>query len=263
METNFSITDFPSKTESLALRTVYLVHADSSYDVRKRESENKDYIALRTYEGLGKVCIEGFEEITVLPGTILFFEHRLVRRYFCPGNSWKFYWFEFFMSEIFFPLNTLMQIDIQDNEIFYCNSCLELLRKDNTYSNSTASATINLLIHKWIMNYNIKSNTNTHQKAIEKVIECMKNKFPEILSLSQMSNIAGLSERRFRDVFKRITGYQPKKYYDMLRIKTAAYLLKNSNYSVDEISNKLGFSNRFHFSKAFKKIHGLSPAKYR
>lgn len=263
MDFNFSITDSPVVSIGMALRTVYLLEADHSYDVRKKESENKDFIALRTYSGSGKVSIEGFDEMTVLPGTVLFFEHRLVRRYFCEANKWEFYWFEFYTNEPIFPLNRVLQIENIDNELQDSKSCMELLRKDNIYSNAIASATLNVLIYKWITSLYIKTAKNSHESGIEKVIEYMKIKLPEIISLKEMANMVELSERRFRDIFRKVTGYQPKRYYDILRIKTADQLLKNSNYSIDEISIKLGYSSQFHFSKAFKKAHGVSPMKFR
>lgn len=263
MDFDFSKTDIPSGTISIALRTVYMIHADASYDVRKREHENRDFIAVRTYDGIGQIHIEGFEEMTVLAGTLLFFEHRLVRRYLCKGNKWDFWWFEFSTEEVIFPLNTILQIDIIENEMQYCNSCLEFLRKDSIYTNSVASAILNLIMHKWIMNLNIKSTANKYQSSIEKVIGYMTIKLPQIMSLKEMADMTELSERRFRDLFIKTTGHQPKKYYDTLRIKIAEQLLRNSNYSIDEISNRLGYSSQFHFSKAFKKAHGVAPVKYR
>ncbi|MBO7147467.1 MAG: AraC family transcriptional regulator [Lentisphaeria bacterium] len=45
------------------------------------------------------------------------------------------------------------------------------------------------------------------------------------------------------------------------RAKT--YLSVVSNFSINEIAMHTGFSDRYSFSKAFKKMTGISPAAYR
>jgi transcriptional regulator GlxA family with amidase domain len=43
----------------------------------------------------------------------------------------------------------------------------------------------------------------------------------------------------------------------------AEQMLKNSTMSVAEISERLGFSEQFYFSKCFKQNFGLPPREYR
>ena len=40
-------------------------------------------------------------------------------------------------------------------------------------------------------------------------------------------------------------------------------MLKSTDKQINEISDFLGFSDPYYFSKVFKKITGLSPKKYR
>jgi hypothetical protein len=77
---DFSMVKKPIATAAIALRTVYVLEADRSYDVKKSGTPYNDLVALRTTSGMGGVKIEGHDEITVLPDTLLFFKHSSVRR---------------------------------------------------------------------------------------------------------------------------------------------------------------------------------------
>lgn len=48
-----------------------------------------------------------------------------------------------------------------------------------------------------------------------------------------------------------------------LKIKNACTLLNNTELTVELIANKVGYTNITFFYKAFKKIHGITPAEYR
>ena len=44
---------------------------------------------------------------------------------------------------------------------------------------------------------------------------------------------------------------------------TVARLLEEGELSIDDICETVGVKDRFHFSRMFKRLHGLSPAAYR
>lgn len=47
------------------------------------------------------------------------------------------------------------------------------------------------------------------------------------------------------------------------RIGIACSLLHRSNLSMDEVAQQTGFCDRYHFSKVFKQIRGVSPGTFR
>ena len=52
-------------------------------------------------------------------------------------------------------------------------------------------------------------------------------------------------------------------YINQVRMKHAALLLKETDLTVKEITEKIGITNSQYFFVLFKKYSGLSPAKYR
>ena len=47
------------------------------------------------------------------------------------------------------------------------------------------------------------------------------------------------------------------------RIERAKILLKDSEYSVQEVSDKLGFTTRNYFTRCFRELTGMTPMEYR
>lgn len=264
MNFDFSITNQPIPTAPIALRTVYIVHADLTYDVKKGGTPNRDLVALRTIGGMGNVKIDGLEEITVLPGAIIFFKHTDVQRYYCCSENWDFWWFEFASNEVLnIPMNTLLRIEPVENELNDNKACLELLRKNDAITSSLASATFSLLLYKWIVQLENSTKVIPHRDDIQKAIDYMKKNINCNISVKAMAEIAGLCERRFREVFRDITGIPPKKFIESFRVSMAEELLRNTPLSINAISEKLGYSSQFHFNNAFRKSHAISPSQYR
>lgn len=59
-----------------------------------------------------------------------------------------------------------------------------------------------------------------------------------------------------------MTGYAPADYIRMIRLQHAAQLLKQGEYTIAEITDRVGFSDAKYFREVFKKYYGVSPSKY-
>jgi len=62
---------------------------------------------------------------------------------------------------------------------------------------------------------------------------------------------------------KKITGKNFLNILHEIKIKNAYMLLKNSDLSISEIANEVGYSNMSFFYQIFKKKYGITPAKFR
>lgn len=81
-----------------------------------------------------------------------------------------------------------------------------------------------------------------------------------ILSISKGTNISkSVLYKNFRSSFDCTV----KEYINRKRVEKSEDLLVNSNLSIEEISQKVGFSSASYYSKIFKKYTGISPLKLR
>ena len=73
----------------------------------------------------------------------------------------------------------------------------------------------------------------------------------------------GISDATMLRIFKQDTGMTPQQYLIECRITQAKNLLLNTALSLDEIAEQTGFSDRYHFSKMFRKYADAAPAAFR
>lgn len=83
---------------------------------------------------------------------------------------------------------------------------------------------------------------------------------PPVISL--LAADAGMSESKFKRLFKQIFGDSVFHYYQLRRMQKAASLLDTAQYSVTEVGYRMGFTNLSHFSRQFEAIMGSKPKQY-
>lgn len=110
--------------------------------------------------------------------------------------------------------------------------------------------------------------TYSFQKAhgdeeILRAQELLENHFSEKITVPELADIAGLSERTFTRRFKKATGDTPVVYCQMIRIEAARKMLETTNESVEYITNSTGYEDISSFRRLFKQQTGLSPSNYR
>lgn len=90
-----------------------------------------------------------------------------------------------------------------------------------------------------------------------------KNINKEALSVKEISEYVHLSFSYACTLFKEDTGKTLNQYITECRMGIAVQMLENSQYTIEEIASRVGYSDGNYFGKVFKKINGLSPSEYR
>lgn len=87
--------------------------------------------------------------------------------------------------------------------------------------------------------------------------------FHKAVSLSQLSAVANLSERQLSELFRRQLGITPRQYLTEKRMQQAWSLLEQGEFSVQQVADKVGYTNLAAFSDRFRKHFGRSPRYFR
>lgn len=82
-------------------------------------------------------------------------------------------------------------------------------------------------------------------------------------TLEGLAEVAGLSRAAFAQRFKRVTGDTPAHYIARIRIQRAMDLLRATEDNLERIAERVGYGDPFVFSKAFKRMQGVSPREFR
>ncbi|QAY65232.1 helix-turn-helix transcriptional regulator [Paenibacillus protaetiae] len=83
------------------------------------------------------------------------------------------------------------------------------------------------------------------------------------ITVDQVSQNVGVDRTHFSKQFRKAYGISPVQYIQYLKIKEATLLLFQTNYKISEIAQSVGYPDVFSFSRAFKKLQGMSPNRYR
>jgi AraC-type DNA-binding domain-containing proteins len=98
---------------------------------------------------------------------------------------------------------------------------------------------------------------------LKRVLDYIADNLDQNVSLSQLAAIAGMSPHYFSELFKQSTGRTPHNYVLFQRIERAKQQLRDPKRSVIDVGLDAGFQNPSHFARAFRKIEGRSPSKFR
>lgn len=108
-----------------------------------------------------------------------------------------------------------------------------------------------------------KSNaaTTNHQcAAIRRYIDLH---FKESLTLDQLAEESHMNKFYLSHSFKRQYGISPINYMIGRRLEESKYLLAETDLSMSQIAQLLGFSSSSYFSQLFSKTQSMTPREYR
>lgn len=96
-----------------------------------------------------------------------------------------------------------------------------------------------------------------------RALQTINEKFSEELTLEIVAKYLHVTPQYLSNVFSEYIGVTFSSYLRDKRLKYAASLLTEQNYSVTEVCYLCGFGNLSHFIRCFKKKYGVSPKNFR
>jgi AraC-like DNA-binding protein len=107
-----------------------------------------------------------------------------------------------------------------------------------------------------------KKNAPT-QDIVESAMRIIDYNLNTEITVEEISNTLHIDPSHLTRVFKNSTGISPKQYMLNQKIDHAKTLLTETNASIFDVAQSVGYADQLYFSRIFKKKEGLSPSKYR
>ncbi len=82
------------------------------------------------------------------------------------------------------------------------------------------------------------------------------------LTIEEICHQFSISRSSLQTLFKNNLNTAPKQYISDLKLNKSKILIKESIYTISEISNMLGFASIHYFSRKFKQQFGITPTDY-
>lgn len=100
-------------------------------------------------------------------------------------------------------------------------------------------------------------------KTIHKLLDYIHNNYKLPISTSALAKSLYISESHLCRSFKQAVGVSLIEYLNKFRIDKACILLKNTDESISDIAQNVGFENLNYFDRTFKRYKQISPGKFR
>ncbi|OPH58966.1 hypothetical protein BC351_21755 [Paenibacillus ferrarius] len=102
-----------------------------------------------------------------------------------------------------------------------------------------------------------------HSESFKPLIQYLESHITEPLTVEKAARMVNLNPYHFCKTFKRLTGRTFIDYINWLRIQEADRLLRETEWTVSEISERIGCGNANYFTKLYKKYKQYPPSEAR
>ena len=101
------------------------------------------------------------------------------------------------------------------------------------------------------------------QRTLTQISNLLRDRFRERLTIEDIATEVGVTPARasriFRAAYRRTIAEEQRR----LRIDFARHRMNDPDVSLATIADEAGFADQAHFSRAFKRVTGATPARYR
>ncbi len=108
-----------------------------------------------------------------------------------------------------------------------------------------------------------KTLTLKSDERLSEIIKYVDENFQENITIHSLSSHTNISKSILYNLFHDNFGTTVKDYINSVRVEKAISFLLETDYSIEEISQRTGFSGGSYFCKIFKEKTGVSPLKFR
>lgn len=102
-----------------------------------------------------------------------------------------------------------------------------------------------------------------YSEPIQRCCNFIEMNIDRNIHAQELADMVGYSVTYFTRRFREETGFGISDYVKAARIERARLLLETTDCSIQEISDKLGFTTRNYFTRCFRELTGKTPVEYR
>jgi len=247
---------------------LFVYKRDASADWSIRDFSNARYCVMG-FSVFGKATYTcNHRKYDIQPGAMLYFPAGTVRSARSdPEEPWSFYTAGFELNpatpQAAVALNSLPTVSYPHDGA-ECETLFD--RLDHSWaaqepgSELLCRSLVLQLLHV-IVQVQVQSRFPVaHRHRIQRVLHQLHRNYTHAYRVDELAEITGLSESRFRVLFKELTGLSVIQYINKIRINRATSLLLSGEYNVTKVAELVGFQDVYYFSRMFKQVTGTNPS---
>ena len=134
---------------------------------------------------------------------------------------------------------------------------------ENCRDSGELSALATAMYHDFIYRVHYLHANPNYSHAIQKCCDYIELSLDRKIRTADLAGLVGYTEYYLTEKFKKETGQSVSEYIRRMKIERAKILLRSTQMSVQEISDKLAFNTPNYFIQCFREQEGMTPAAYR
>lgn len=235
-----------------------------------RQEENI-YIFQYTLSGHGKISVNE-QTYSLKKGDAFFVKVPSDHRYYLPSASdhWEFIYFTSFgeevertLQQVTHKLGPVFNLDLHSPPISIIFETLKAVsnkKLNDAFTSSSLAFSFLMELRRFSLNL---MDHKEWPESIVLAVAFIEKHYAEPITLDDIVNVSNLSKYHFTRLFHDYLKVTPIQYLRKVRINHSIHLLKNDSLTVDDIAERVGFSNGNYFGKVFRSAVGLPPGEFR
>jgi AraC-like DNA-binding protein len=240
------------------------------YRVERQGLNNR--LMVLTLAGKGQITYRG-ATYPLASGQVFLIDCNEKQQYECVGDNWEIQWVRFEENtgidyEYLINAGRFQPVALQ--RLGYVETRLNaILQQANHHAPAADLIMAEALCGILTAMYEDKHAIGTLKlsssvaKAISETVIYMEQHFAEEISVKELAQKIHMTPYAFIRLFKRQVGVTPYEYILKTRITKARIMLEQTDLSVTEISEQVGFRNVNNFIRKFKMLANTTPLQYR
>jgi AraC-like DNA-binding protein len=247
-------------------------HPSTHYFAWERGRVLDQFGIIYLVRGKGEFESEATGKRQLEKGDVLFLFPEMWHRYRPVHNvGWEVYWVHFQGEDAWrlknrnfiTPKEPICRIGLNDAVLDLFVRLLDWLHAEPVHFQQIIAAnTLQIIANTQgaVSNQAIESRLHEQIRKAKALLE------GNLQGLPQMDAVAAeleMSRAQFFRIFKEHVGLSPYQYHLELKFNRARQLLQNSDLSIKQIAQIIGFGSVYHFSKFFKNKTGVAPTHWK
>ena len=175
-------------------------------------------------------------------------------------------------EEYFSPYEAFAKLDQEEifPELVFQLKQLENYRGDGLpaklFYKGKVDEIVSLLLEHLLNHSQKQENKDINKQDLKQMniaVSYINDHFASDISLEQLAQFACMSISKFKIIFQRMYGCSVTEYIQQRRLSHAECLLADSDLTIGQIAESVGYSTSSRLAKLFRESTGLTPVEYR
>ncbi|WP_434359142.1 GlxA family transcriptional regulator [Parasalinivibrio latis] len=177
-------------------------------------------------------------------------------------------------AETFLSVDFVQELLVVDRKRFSCPGALSgldmmLYLISAQHGSELAMTVADELVYTQIRKHSdpqrtsLQKRLDTRNPNLIEAVQLMEHNIEEPLSIPELSEHLGISDRELERLFKHYLQTTPSAYYRSLRLEQARWMLQQTSDSVTSIAVACGFASLSHFTRSYHRHFSKKPSDER